>query len=100
MTEQPSAPPQALADAVRPTTAFRNALLAAALAARQKKAPSPERAAALQQLSDADLGALVTEFEALLAQPAEIARLADHLHAALRALAPEPPEEDRDADAS
>lgn len=100
MTEQTAAPPQARAEAVRPTTAFRHALLAAAMAARNKPAHSPERVGAIQSLSDADLGALVAEFEALLAQPAEVAQLADHLHATLRALAPEPREEDRHADAS
>jgi len=87
-------------DAVRPVSVFRAALLAAATEQRKSRARSPERVAAVSRLCDADLGMLVSEFEALLAESAEVSRLVERLHAALARLAPEPrAEEEADVDA-
>ena len=53
-----------------------------------------DKKAALASLRDDDLGRLIAAFDALLRGPADVVALADELHAALRALSPEPASEE------
>lgn len=87
------------ASAPQPLPLFRAALATAAAQERAARTRRPERAAALQSLTDTDLARLAEHFEALLQGPPEIAALAAQLHDALRALSPEAPATEEASDA-
>jgi hypothetical protein len=84
--------------ALQPVTAFRSALLAAAVKERAGRARRAERVTAVRGLDDGDLARLVDCFADLLRAPADVGALTAALHAELRALSPETaPEEAPDA---
>lgn len=73
----------------RPTTVFRSALSSIASKERAVRTRRPDRAQALNGLSDRDLATLTQEFERLLHATADAAAMSESLHATLRTLSPE-----------
>ena len=81
---------------LRPAAVFRAALAEAATRERAVRARRPDRVQAIASLTDADLVTLGQEFERLLHTADDASAITASLHAMLRMLSPDAPEDGGD----